>query len=527
MSKKTIIFASRLGQQFAFYIIILSSFFTLLITTLQVSLEYYEEIDQIEKRLSSIENTYAVSLSHSVWFINEELINIELESIMTLPDVAYVEIYNVEGASWASGAKPTSTVKERHYVLSYKFGPNGKSDVGILKVYIAMNNVYERLFSDVMYTLASNAIKTLLVSIFIFLLVHNIITKRLLYIEHFLKDVSPHSQSKKLVYPRQSKHSNELDSLAEYINAMLIRQTSYSLSLKESNCRLNSLLEERDILLEDKRKVNKRLEDKVDERTHALFEKMKELDVQRLSAEKANMAKSEFISSMSHELRTPLNAIIGFSQLFQLGITDPEVVRENADEILAAGYHLLALINDILDLSKIESKDISLDIQPVKIKGVIEEAVVMVGALASQNDITIEVGVEAFNIGHQEVLADPLRLKQIIMNLLSNAIKYNREHGSVRLTYCNGNDSLKIRIEDTGEGLSDEKVQELFVPFNRLGREKSKIEGTGIGLVICKELIERMGGEIGVESKVQVGSVFWITLPIPRSKNNDNDSLTI
>jgi len=520
-NKKTI-FKSRLGRQFSFYIIIFSSFFTLFITAFQLNLNYHEEIAQIEKQFTSIAQSYVVSVAHSVWSINEYMIDIELQSILSLPDVEYVEISSSDGDKWRSGVQKTSNLKEHHYALEHDFGTKYDPNIGTLSVYISMENVYERLLNDVIYILLSNGLKTLCVAAFIFLLVQRMITQRLIYIEDFLNNLSPESPSDQLLLETKSKHKNELNVLEQHINNMLVRQSNYFIELKETNTKLNTLLEERDLLIDYKRKTNTELEKKVSERTSALSEKMQELDDLKIRAEKANLAKSEFISSMSHELRTPLNAIIGFSQLFQLGITDPQVIQDNAEEILLAGNHLLDLINDILDLSQIESSKLELDIQSCEVNQLLNDSLTLVSELARQANISIKLEVSESN---EFVLADRLRLKQVIINLLTNAIKYNQTNGSVHVNCQELEDCIQIRITDKGNGLTADQIKKLFLPFNRLGREKGKIQGTGIGLVICKQLIEKMDGSIGVESKPGVGSVFWVKLPLPEYQENDQSLL--
>jgi len=516
-NKKTI-FKSRLGRQFSFYIIIFSSFFTLFITAFQLNLNYHEEIAQIEKQFTSIAQSYVVSVAHSVWSINEYMIDIELQSILSLPDVEYVEISSSDGDKWRSGVQNSSNLKEHHYELEHDFGTKYDPNIGTLSVYISMENVYKRLLNDVIYILLSNGLKTLCVAAFIFFLVQRVITQRLIYIEEFLNNLSPESPTDQLLLETKSKHKNELNVLEQHINNMLVRQSNYFIDLKETNAKLNTLLEERDLLIDYKRKANTELEQKVSERTSALSEKMQELDELKIRAEKANLAKSEFISSMSHELRTPLNAIIGFSQLFQLGITDPQVIQDNAEEILLAGNHLLDLINDILDLSQIESSKLELDTQSCEVHQLLNDSLTLVSELAKQANISIKLEVSESN---EFVLADRLRLKQVIINLLTNAIKYNQTNGSVHVNCLELEDCIQIRITDKGNGLTADQIEKLFLPFNRLGREKGTIQGTGIGLVICKQLIEKMGGSIGVESKPGVGSVFWVNLPLPENQEND------
>lgn len=228
-------------------------------------------------------------------------------------------------------------------------------------------------------------------------------------------------------------------------------------------------------------------------------------------AEKANLAKSDFLSSMSHELRSPLNAILGFAQLMESGSPLPTPTQKaNIDQILKAGWYLLELINEILDLALIESGKLSLSLEPMSLADVMRECRAMIEPQAQKSGIRMsfpQIEIPYF------VNADRTRVKQVLINLLSNAIKYNRAGGMVEVT-CGASTAERIRIsvQDTGEGLSPEKRAQLFQPFNRLGQEASAEEGTGIGLVVSKRLVELMGGEIGVESTVGVGSVFWIEL---------------
>ncbi|MFZ2490858.1 MAG: PAS domain S-box protein [Thermoanaerobaculia bacterium] len=229
-------------------------------------------------------------------------------------------------------------------------------------------------------------------------------------------------------------------------------------------------------------------------------------------AEKANLAKSDFLSSMSHELRSPLNAILGFAQLMESDSPPPTPAQsESIVQILNAGWYLLELINEILDLATIESGKMSMSLEPVLINELLLECQAMIEPLAQKRGIrtTFSPGDAAHCVN-----ADRTRFKQVLINLLSNAIKYNTPGGSV-VVDCRANSSshrIRVTVTDTGAGLSPDKVAQLFQPFNRLGQEVGGEEGTGIGLVVSKRLVELMDGVIGVESVPGKGSIFWVEL---------------
>ena len=229
------------------------------------------------------------------------------------------------------------------------------------------------------------------------------------------------------------------------------------------------------------------------------------------TAEQANRAKTDFLSAMSHELRTPLNAILGFAQLMESGAPSPTPSQKRSlDQILKAGWYLLDLINEILDLSVIESGKVTLSREPVSLGEVMLECRAMVDPQAQKRGIAMtypHFAAPCF------VTADRIRVKQVLINLLFNAIKYNRPGGAVVVACIPAPpDLVRISIRDTGAGMSTEQLAQLFQPFNRLGREAGAEEGTGIGLVVTKRLVELMGGAIGADSTVDKGSVFWIEL---------------
>ena len=324
---------------------------------------------------------------------------------------------------------------------------------------------------------------------------------------------------------RAAKISNdEVGLLVESFNGMLAEIERRTADLEASNREIAREAEERKRAQQEVMRLNTDLEKRVADRTAELERSNRELALATTAAEEANQAKSEFLSSMSHELRTPLNAILGFSKIMVTDSmpTTSEQKKEYAHHILKAGRHLLTLINEILDLAKVESGALALSLEPVLLAEVMQECQTLIEPLARQRGLQTmfpnDVGLS--------VLADRTRLKQALLNLLSNAVKYNREAGAIVVDWEPGTAGrVRISVRDTGMGLNSAQVQALFQPFNRLGQEAGKEEGTGIGLVVTKRLVELMGGTIGASSTAGIGSVFWIELravgPIPALPTKD------
>ncbi|MES2742890.1 MAG: ATP-binding protein [Pseudomonadota bacterium] len=313
----------------------------------------------------------------------------------------------------------------------------------------------------------------------------------------------------------QKMSEDEVAQLVDCFNRMLAEIEQRTRELERSYREIAREAAERSAAQQEVMRLNAQLEQRVHERTMQLEQANGELAAAMEEANSASHAKSAFLSSMSHELRTPLNAILGFAQILTSDKLPSTVLqkKEFASHILKSGRHLLTLINEILDLAKVESGTLTLSLEPVALDDILQECQSMIAPLAAQRGIRMVFPASC----RLNVHADRTRLKQVLLNLLSNALKYNRELGAV-LVDCSmtSSDTVRLSVQDTGRGLRGDQLDLLFQPFNRLGQESGAEEGTGIGLVVTKRLVELMGGQIGVSSTVGVGSVFWVDLRATR-----------
>jgi len=451
-------------------------------------------------------------------FHDQALARNNLNLLRLRPEVLSATIYDAQGRVFASYAAPNQALAEP----AMRAADGVRLDGGELSVVTRIvqdkemlgtihMRINHEMFNRLIGLIGIGALVTVLAMGVAYLLstrLQKVVTAPILSIAEIARGVV---ERRDYARRAQKVSDDEVGMLADSFNDMLAEIQKRTEELERSNHEIAREVAERDRAQQEVMRLNKELELRVRDRTLQLEASNNQLSVAKAMADEANQAKSEFLSSMSHELRTPLNAILGFAQLLDDdAMPIPKGKRhEYLAHILKAGKHLLVLINEVLDLAKVESGAMSLLPESVNLADVFSECREMFEPIAAQRHVRMVFKPP----GGLHVMADRTRLKQVLLNLLSNAVKYNRDGGSVTVRAASvGTGQVRVSVQDTGKGLDARQQSRLFQPFNRLGQEAGPEEGTGIGLVLTKRLVELMGGEMGLKSTVEVGSVFWIEL---------------
>jgi signal transduction histidine kinase len=402
----------------------------------------------------------------AAWLLDQRLLAAHTRGLTQNRAIVYARVVAADGMTLAEAGvlPPGGSSLQRSVTLR---SPDGKTRIGELQVSESLADVEAEVGRRSAWLFAGEVVKVLLLMAIVLVVVHGLVTRR-------------------------------LASLSKQLQAAPADGTSATISMPTSR------ITGRDELVLLAEALNQHLQDR---------EAVRRLARERDSAAAASQAKSDFLSRMSHELRTPLNGILGFAQAFRRhpAVAGDETLLRYARLMLRSGWHLKSLIDDVLDLSRIESGTARIALGPVDVGGTIEAATSMLRTEAEARRIAVDTGVP---FGLPAAMADPLRLQQVLINLVSNAIKYNREGGRLQVLAGTDDDRVWIRVVDTGLGMSPEQLAMLFQPFNRLGREHTGAAGTGIGLVITRRLVEMMNGQIQVDSVEGVGSQFTVWLPV-------------
>lgn len=458
-------------------------------------------------------------MSSAALAFDDERLALENLNLMRIrPRVTAGALYKADGSLFASyrahehtGPVPQQVGKEGENIAGKSvelFKPIVDNGELLGTVYLRADYELAGRTVDYLAIALSVTVLALLVALLLLRRLDHVITQPILDIADVAREVIETGD-----YSRRARKlsADEVAQLVDSFNKMLAEIELRTQALERSNGELAREAEQRAQAQQEVMRLNQELEVRVHERTVQLEMTNGELAMAMEEARSANYAKSAFLSSMSHELRTPLNAILGFAQILSSDRLPSTLAqkKEFAGHILKSGRHLLTLINEILDLAKVESGTVSLSLEPVALDAILQECRDMIAPLASQRGIGMAFPGDCV----LNVLADRTRLKQILLNLLSNALKYNRAQGQVNIACApQPGGRVRISVRDTGIGLDAEQVALLFQPFNRLGQEGGTEEGSGIGLVVTKRLVELMDGSIGVASEPGVGSTFWIEL---------------
>ncbi|MEO7336954.1 MAG: ATP-binding protein [Caldimonas sp.] len=469
-------------------LVLVSSMVTAVITAMELYRDYQVDVHGIYERVDSLRSVYLPALSDAVWIADDTQVKLVLDGLRNLRDIEYLWI-EVDGVvRWSSGARNAGRIKEQLIPLTHRY--RGRDLVlGQLHVVASLDGVIDRLLSSLVVLLISNAVKTLIVTLVMLLLFQIMVGQHLEHIAGYLRGLRSDPGDVDGLRLRRSEHGLWRPDALDYVTRAV---NQFQQEVQRSNAEI--------------RELNRSLEQRVVSRTL-------ELEAAQRTAEQANRAKSEFLSGMSHELRTPLNAILGFSDMLRFASEPlPPTPHEHAGHIQRAGMHLLKLIDGLLDLTSIESGAVQLLLEDIDPLEAVQQAIQ--GLPTQLGGIDADIGIESRLRPEIRMRGDRTRVRQVLINLLSNAVKYNRPGGTVQVTLEQVDERVHIGVRDSGLGMSVEQQNGLFQPFNRLGRERSTTPGLGIGLVITRDLVERMGGTMSVESQPGVGSTFHVELPV-------------
>ncbi len=478
---------SPLAYKILLTILISSTIITIIIIAIQLSFEYRTDMDTIEKRLNQIEKSYSQSLALSVWNFNKAQYEILLDGILNIEDIVYVHITTPSGKHIiAKGKNKKDKIITKSILLqTTDFGK--KVESGKLTIVVSLERVYENLFKRIIIILTTQAIKTLIISIIILFSFYYFITRHLLNLSNYTRNIDLDSDNKFILDREETEQNDELDFIVFALNDMKVKIKNNYQTIKD---------------------INENLENKIKDRTE-------ELIVERDKAQKATKTKSQFLANMSHEIRTPMNGIIGMSHL-ALETSLNEKQKEYIQKINNSANSLLSIINDILDFSKIEAGKLDINKIDFEFKYLLQNISDVVKFKADEKGLDFEINYDEKTL---YLHGDSLRISQILINLMNNAIKFT-ESGYIKVNIINtGIDNIyKFEVEDTGIGLTKEQISKLFQSFTQAdGSTTRKYGGTGLGLSISKQLVELMGGKIWVESRYGVGSKFIFEIELEKA----------